>query len=93
MTEKKLETLKNQLKNQQTLFKNIFNLGQAQTKASYMIASLLGKKERAFSDAKMVKEAIIETVKCVKPHNISKYENIPLSRRCIVNRQTEIQNN
>ncbi|OAF65281.1 hypothetical protein A3Q56_06994, partial [Intoshia linei] len=78
---KKLETLKNQLKNQQTLFKNIFNLGQAQTKASYMIAYLLGKKRRAFSDAEMVKEAIIETLKCVEPDNISKYENIPLSRK------------
>ena len=56
-------------------------------------AYLLGKKGKPFSDAELIKECVIEVVRCLDPDKVNKYKDIPLSRRTNTDRQHELAQN
>ena len=86
------ERLKNQ-KEQQQMFKKISCQKNDAIEATYQVALLLGKRGKPCSDVDIIKESIIEVVSCIHPENISKYEELPLSRTTITSRQHKLASN
>ena len=87
------QKLKNQKERQQQMFKKISCQKNDAIEATYRVALLLGKRGKPFSDVDIIKESIIEVVSCIHPENISKYKELPLSRRTITTRQHELASN
>ena len=87
------ERLKNQEVRQQQMFKKISCQKNDAFEATYRVALLLGKRGKPFSDVNIIKESIIEVGSCTHPENISKYEELPLSRTTITSRQHELASN
>lgn len=62
-------------------FHSVLHQENATTEASYKVAYLLGKKDKPFSDAELIKECILEVVRCIDPDKVNKYKEVPISRR------------
>ena len=75
------------------MFKKISCQKNDAFKATYRVALLLGKRGKPFSDVDIIKESIIEVVSCIHPENISRYKELPLSRKTITSRQQELASN
>ena len=55
--------------------------GKVAIEASYKVAYLLGKRGKPFSNAELVKDCVIEVVRCLDPEKVIKGKEVPLSRR------------
>ena len=54
---------------------------------------MLGKRGKPISDAEVVKDYVIEVVRCLDPQKVNKYKEVPLSRRINTDRQVESAQN
>ena len=75
-----LQKLKDRQLKQRQVFHSVLNKGNAKTKSSYEVAYLLGKKCKAVSDAELIKECIIEVVRCLVPDQVNKYKDVPFKK-------------
>ncbi|UYV81530.1 EPM2AIP1 [Cordylochernes scorpioides] len=88
-----LQQLKNEKLHRQQTFNKFFQQNNNATEATYKVAYILGKRGKPFSDVEMIKECIVEVVKCLHPEKVDKYKQLPLSRRTITERQHELATN
>ena len=75
------------------MFKKIFFQKNDAIEATYRVAFLLGKRGKPFSDVDIIKESIIEVVSCLHPKNVTKFKELPLSRKTITSPQHELASN
>lgn len=66
-----LQKLKDGKQKQRQLFHSVLHQGNATTEASYKVAHLLGKKGKPFTDAELIKECILEVVRCIDPDKLT----------------------
>ncbi|UYV83466.1 K02A2.6-like [Cordylochernes scorpioides] len=88
-----LQQLKNEKLLRQQTFNKFFQQNNNATEATYKVAYILGKRGKPFSDVEMIKECIVEVVKCLHPEKVDKYKPLPLSRGTITERQHELATN
>ncbi|UYV66688.1 EPM2AIP1 [Cordylochernes scorpioides] len=88
-----LQQLKNEKLHRQQTFNRFFQQNNNATEATYKVAYILGKRGKPFSDVEMIKECIVEVVKCLHPEKVDKYKQLPLSRGIITERQHELATN
>uniref|UniRef100_A0A6P7GT91 Uncharacterized protein LOC114341958 n=1 Tax=Diabrotica virgifera virgifera TaxID=50390 RepID=A0A6P7GT91_DIAVI len=88
-----LQQLKKEKLHQQQTFNKFFQQNNNATEATYKVAYILGKRGKPFSDVEMIKECIVEVVKCLHPEKVDKYKQLPLSRGTITERQHELATN
>ncbi|UYV74856.1 EPM2AIP1 [Cordylochernes scorpioides] len=88
-----LQQLKNEKLHRQQTFNKFFQQNNNATEATYKVAYILGKWGKPFSDVEMIKECIVEVVKCLHPEKVDKYKQLPLSRGTITERQHELATN
>ncbi|UYV74855.1 EPM2AIP1 [Cordylochernes scorpioides] len=62
-----LQQLKNEKLHRQQTFNKFFQQNNNATEATYKVAYILGKWGKPFSDVEMIKECIVEVVKCLHP--------------------------
>ncbi|UYV79786.1 hypothetical protein LAZ67_18000656 [Cordylochernes scorpioides] len=97
MSEKQKRTLKdeNRLFNEEweQTFNKFFQQNNNATEATYKVAYILGKRGKPFSDVEMIKECIVEVVKCLHPEKVDKYKQLPLSRGTNTKQQHELATN
>lgn len=86
----KLNTLKSQLKAQQTMFSSALQKPSSIVKASYSVAMVIAKKMKPFSDGELVKECLEAVIKDVLPEKSRLFSNISLSRQTICRRIDDI---
>ena len=84
----KLKKLISNLEKQQSIFKKQNVETEKNTKASYVVSSLIAKKMKPFTDGEFVKECLMNVVEVVCPENRTLFENISLSA-CTVTRRIE----
>lgn len=85
-----LQKLTDGKQKQRQFFHSVLHQENTMTEASYKVAYLLGKKGKPFSDAELIKECILEVVRCIDPDKVNKYKDVPLSRRTNTDRQHEL---
>ncbi len=88
-----LKKLKDGKQKQKQFFHKVLHQANATTEASYKVAYLLGKKGKPFSDAELIKDCIIEVVRCLDADKVNKYKDVALSRRTNTDRQHELAQN
>uniref|UniRef100_A0A6P7F1W9 General transcription factor II-I repeat domain-containing protein 2A-like n=1 Tax=Diabrotica virgifera virgifera TaxID=50390 RepID=A0A6P7F1W9_DIAVI len=88
-----LQQLKKEKLHQQQTFNKFFQQNNNATEARYKVAYILGKRGKPFSDVEMIKDCIVEVVKCLHPEKVDKYKQLPLSRGTITERQHELATN
>ena len=66
--------LKEGMQRQKQCFQNIIHQGKVEIEASKKVAYLLGKRGKLFSDAELVKDCVIEVVRCLDPKKVNKYK-------------------
>ena len=76
-----LQKLKDEKQKQRQFFHSVLHQGNGATEASYKVSYLLGKKRKPFSDAELIKECILEVVRCIDPGEVNKYKEASLSKR------------
>lgn len=81
---KRADELVRRLKQQQTVFVRQSNIQEAATKASFMVAHMLAKRNKPFSDGEFVKECMLQVVNVLCPEVNGKVESVSLSRRTVV---------
>lgn len=81
------------LKQQQSTLIKFSSTHEAATKASFVLAHKIAKRNKLFSDAEFVKDCMIDVINIVRPELKSKIEAIPMSRKTIVRRIEAIATN
>lgn len=91
--EDKLRDFKAALGKQQSLFTNVKRDNEAVVKASYVIAELIAKNSKCFSESEFVKECLVKTAEVVCPDKVQIFKNISLSRNTVAERVDDIATN
>lgn len=81
------------LKQQQTVLFRQSNIQEAATTASLMVAHMLAKHNKSFSDGEFIKECMLKIANVVCPEVKNKLESVSLSRRTVVRRIDAISEN
>ncbi|XP_049790353.1 zinc finger BED domain-containing protein 5-like [Schistocerca nitens] len=87
------ESLKRQLKTQQSLFKKVNAEQHAATRASFRVAHLVAKQCKPFTDGELIKNCIIATAEEMCPEKVNLFKNICLSANTVARRIDDIAQN
>ena len=88
----KVAELKNVLVGQQSVFTNLSLQQESVVAASYIVAEVIAKKSKPFSDGEFVKECLNRVVDVLCPEKKEQFEQISLSRQTIARRIEELGN-
>jgi len=86
----KASDLLKQLKKQQNIFTKQNKTQEAVTKASFLVAFDIAKESKAFCDSEFIKRCMIHVAEVVCPEKVKDFEKLSLSRRTIVRRVEDI---
>jgi hypothetical protein len=86
----KLADLQRQLNAQQNIFRKANNESVCAVKASYVVAELIAKAKKPFSEGEFVKECMLKVADVLCPDKKQLFSNISLSRNTIADRITEM---
>ncbi|PNF32970.1 hypothetical protein B7P43_G16671, partial [Cryptotermes secundus] len=82
----KLWDFKAALVKQQSLLRNVKRDNEAVVKASYIIAELVAKNSKCFSESEFIKGCLVKTTETVCPDKVQIFKNISLSRNTVAER-------
>jgi len=85
-----LKKMKFQNQQLRQVFQSVSRQGTNITEETHRIAYILRKKGKPYSDAKLVKDCIIEAVSCFDSNKVCKYNKLLLSTRTTTDRQHEL---
>ena len=88
--QKCIENLKKRLMQRKSTFQTFLNTASVRVEASYRVAHILGAAGKSYSDGELVKQCIMEIVKCIHPDKESHFVAIQLSRDTSQRRQCTI---
>jgi len=86
----KASDLLKQLKKQQNIFTKQNKTQEAVSKASFLVAFDIAKESKAFCDSEFIKRCMIHVAEVVCPEKVKDFEKLSLSRRTIVRRVEDI---
>jgi len=89
----RVNSLKQSVIGQQSLFTAVSNKSEASTKVSFLIAEAIAKRGKAFSDGEFVKECLRLFTGVVCPEKKSEVEKASLSHQTVARRVDELASN
>ncbi|PNF14661.1 hypothetical protein B7P43_G11733 [Cryptotermes secundus] len=72
---------------------NVKRDNEADVKASYVIAELIAKNSKCFSESEFLKECLVKTADIVCPDKVQIFKNISLSRNTVAEKVDDIATN
>ncbi|XP_026818972.1 general transcription factor II-I repeat domain-containing protein 2-like [Rhopalosiphum maidis] len=93
LRQNKIKHFLTSLSSQQNIFKSQNTRNEASVRASYVVAEMLAKNNRPFTDIEFFKKCMLAVTNEVCPEKIKLFEEISLSTRTYVRRTEELGNN
>jgi hypothetical protein len=93
LRQNKIKHFLTSLGSQQNIFKSQNTRNEASVRASYVVAEMLAKNNRPFTDIEFFKKCMLAVTNEVCPEKIKLFEEISLSTRTCVRRTEELGNN
>ena len=85
-----IENLKKRLMQWKTTFQTFLKTANVRVEALHRVAHILSTGGKPYLDDALVKQCLVETVKCIHPDKESNFDVIPLSRDTVQRRQCTI---